>query len=414
MSLAEREEQELQQAVAMSLDQGIGQQETGVTTIANEPRFGKATRDYYDEGDWAMTLFDSSSREVVIGPEPEDRKKVDDEPAFIRPTNDNLYLGGFLTIVHEIPLAREALLLRNKVLFDYGHDAQWWNGLSINLPKIVTVHEGQDADNDWDDIIHETQRLMSFLDSTQRAFGSSDALAKLKNITSNSSDSEEIVTRFLETWHSAAMRADPENPLATIFMSHAYKGSPFDDGDEPISKELFTFEPVVEQEHGQTLYDVLDTAIWSDRPGEPLDDVWLEHVGEVLVMKLDSPIESQSVDVKAPAVFYPDRYLSTCRDLSRDLRSKRLDVQKEVQYLEQLRDRFTTVQGSVATLTAKEILENAAAAVPVVLSKNPADVTESTSPETTDEKAVRLAESLRTASAKIETNLKGESINSHV
>lgn len=388
----------------MSLDQDMGQQETGVTTVANEPRFGKATRDYYDEGDWAMTLFDSSSREVVIGPEPEDRKKVDDEPAFIRPTNDNLYLGGFLTIVHEIPLAREALLLRNKLLFDYGHDAQWWNGQPINLPKIVTVHEGQDADTDWDDIIHETQRLMSFLDSTQRAYGSSDALAKLKHIISTSSDSEEIVTRFLETWHSAAMRTDPDNPLAALFMSHAYKRSPFDDDEELVTKELFTFEPMVEQDHGQTLYDVLDTAIWSDGVGEPLDDVWLEHVGEILVMKLDSSIESQSVDVKAPAVFYPDRYLSTCRDLSAELRNKRLDVQKEIQGLEQLRNRFTTVQGSVATLTAKETLENAAAAVPVVLSKSLANVSESTSPET----AERLAESLRTASAKVEAKLKGE------
>lgn len=408
LSLAEREEQELQQAVAMSLDHGLGQQETGVTTTANEPRFGKATRDYYDEGDWAMTLFEPSSREVVISPDPEDRRKLNDEPAFICPTHDNLYLGGFLTIVHEIPLAREALLLRNKVLFDYGHDAQWWNGQAINLPKIVTVHEGQDAYNDWEDVIHETQRLMAFLDSTQRAFGSSDALSKLNPLISNSSDSEEIVTRFLETWHGAAMRADPENPLATIFMSHAYKQTPFDEGDEPISKELFTFEPVVEQDHGQTLYDVLDTAIWSDSPGEPLDDVWLEHVGEVLVMKLDSPVESKSVDVKAPAVFYPDRYLSACRDLAHDLRSKRLEVQKGVQDLERLMSRFTNVRTSMGTLTTREILEKAAAAVPLVLSRNPANGADSMSPEIANSKAGRLAENLKAVSAQVEAKLKGK------
>lgn len=406
LSLAQREEQELQQAVAMSLDQGLGQQETGVTTAASEPRFGKATRDYYDEGDWAMTLFNASSQEVVISPDPEDRKRLDDEPAFIRPNQDNLYLGGFLTIVHEIPLAREALLLRNRVLFDYGHDAQWWNGQAINLPKIVTVHEGQDADSDWEDIIHETQRLMAFLDSTQRAFGSSDALAKLKQITSTSSDSEEIVARFLETWHGAAMRADPENPLATVFMSHAYKQTPFDEGDEPISKELFAFEPAVEPDHGQTLYDVLDTAIWSDRPGEELDDVWLEHVGEVLVMKLDSTGESKSVDVKVPAVFYPDRYLSACRDLSRDLRSKRLEVQKEVQRLEQLMTRFTTPRSFAGKLTTTELLEKAAAAVPVVLSKN--RITKETiDPEADSERAERIAGKLRAVAARVEAKLKG-------
>lgn len=407
LSLAQREEQELQQAMAMSLDRGLGQQETGVTTAASEPRFGKATRDYYDEGDWAMTLFNSSSQEVVISPDPEDRKRLDDEPAFIRPTQDNLYLGGFLTIVHEIPLAREALLLRNRVLFDYGHDTQWWNGQAINLPKIVTVHEGQDEDGDWEDIIHETQRLMAFLDSTQRAFGSSEALANLKQIRSTSSDSEEIVARFLETWHGAAMRADPENPLATIFMSQAYKQTPFDEGDEPISKELFAFEPSVEQDHGQTLYDVLDTAIWSDRPGEELDDVWLEHVGEVLVMKLDSMGESKSVDVKVPATFYPDRYLSSCRDLSRDLRNKRLDVQKDVQQLEQLMTRFTTPRSCAGKLSTTELLEKAAAAVPIVLSKSRVNEKDSINSEVASDRAELVAEKLRAISVKVEAKLKG-------
>ncbi|KAJ5948888.1 hypothetical protein N7454_002195 [Penicillium verhagenii] len=343
-SLADREQQELQQAVAMSLNQGMGTQETGVTAAASNspPHFGKATRDHYDQGAWAMTLFNESSQEVINGPDPEDRKKVADQPAFIRPTQSNLYLGGFLTILHEIPQAREALLLRNKLLFDYGQDAHWWNGQPINLPKIVTVHEGTE-DSDLEDTIHETQRLMAFLDSTERAFGSSDALAGLKQMNWYSSDSEEIVARFLETWHSAAIRADPNNPLVTSFMSHAYKRSPFDDGDEPISKELFVFEPVVEQEHGQTLYDVLDTAIWSDKPGEDLDDVWLEHVGDILVMKLDSFEHAKSVDVTVPAVFYPDRYLSTCQDLTRELRTQRLQAQEVVSKIEERIKHYTTL-----------------------------------------------------------------------
>ncbi|KAJ5176690.1 uncharacterized protein N7482_002567 [Penicillium canariense] len=387
MSLAEREEQELQQAVAMSLNQGMGQQESGVTTAGNqEPHFGKATRDHYDEGAWAMTLFNATSQEVVISPDPEDRRRVDGEPAFIRPTNDNLYLGGFLTILHEIPLAREALLLRNRMLYDYGQEPQWWNGQPISLPKIVTVHDQQNGDNDWDDVLYETQRLMAFLDSTQRAFGSSDALAKLKDITSFSSDSEEVVTRFLETWQAAAVRADPDNPLTTAFMSHAYKRSPFDEGDDPISKELFIFEPVVEQEHGQTLYDLLDTAIWSDRPGEELDDVWLEHVGEVVIMKLDSYNNGKSVNVKAPSVFYPDRYLSSCRELARELRTKRLRVQEEIQEL--------------------DTLMNPAAATTVALSKKPVEGADSPNSEMATNKADGIAKELMAVSARIEAKLK--------
>ena len=372
LSLAEREEQELQRAVAMSLNQDMGQQESGVTTAntaatTGQTQFTKATRDHYDEGDWAMTLFNTSSQEVVISPDPEDRKKANDEPAFIRPTQDNLYLGGFLTILHEIPLAREALLLRTKLLHDYGNDLQWWNGQPINLPKIVTVNESKGQDDDWEDVIHETQRLMAFLDSTDRAFGSCDALANLKAVTATASDSEEVVARFLETWHGAAIRADPENPLATTFMSHAYKRSPFDEGDEPISRELFTFEPMVEQNPDQNLYDVLDSAIWSDKPGENLDDVWLEHVGEVLVIKLDSFDTTSSVDVKIPPVFYPDRYMSSCREISRQFRSERLRVQEQLVKIENLIKQHTMPTTPRGNLTKSEIVEKGIESVPVAL-----------------------------------------------
>lgn len=398
----------MQQAVAMSLNQDIGKQESGVTTAdTQQPHFGKATREHYDEQDWGMTLFNETFQEVVLSPDPEDRRRVEGEPAFIRPTNDNLYLGGFLTILHEIPLAREALLLRNKMLFDYGQEPQWWSGQPINLPKIVTVHDQQNGDNDWEDVIYESQRLMAFLDSTQRAFGSSDALANLKDITSFSSDSEEVVTRFLETWHAAAIRAAPDSRLTTAFMSHAYKRSPFDEGDDTISKELFVFEPVVEQEHGQSLYDLLDTAIWSDRPGEELDDVWLEHVGEVITMKLDSYNNGKSVNVKVPAVFYPDRYMSSCRELARELRTKRLRVQEEIQELEALMTRYTTPQNVKGNLTIKELLGKAAAAATVALSKNPANGTDLIETETSPEKADRIAKELLAISDKIDSKLKG-------
>lgn len=412
LSLAEREEQELQRAVAMSLNQNVGKQESGVTSTeaASQAQFSKATRDYYDEGAWAMTLFNETSQEVILSPDPEDRKRVADEPAFIRPTTDNLYLGGFLTILHQIPLAREALLLRSKLLFDYGHDAQWWNGQTINLPKIVTVNETTE-DTEWEDVLHETQRIVAFLDSTQRAFGSSDALAGLRQMHDVSSDSEEIVSRFLEAWHASAIRADPDNPLATAFLSHAYKKPPYseEEGDEPVSRELFVFEPVVEQAHGQNLYDVLDSAIWSDFPGEALDDVWLEHVGEILVMKLDSAEWAKAVDVKIPATFYPDRYLSGYQGVSRDMRTKRLQVQQSVMKFEELINRYTYAPDAPKGVTRKELLEKTADAVPIALKT----ALQGNSPDMTideaKEKAERMPNQLRAVAAKIEKKLQGKS-----
>ncbi|RHZ63892.1 uncharacterized protein CDV56_105571 [Aspergillus thermomutatus] len=403
MTLAEQEERELQQAVAMSLNQNLGHQETGIT---NQSNFSKATRDHYDEGAWAMTLFNSSAQEIIISPDPADRRRAADEPAFLRPSQDNLYLGGLLTILHSIPLAREALLLRNKVLPKYGHDPQWWNGQPINLPKIVAMQDAQDGDTDWDDILYETQRLVAFLDATNRAFGSADALSSLKSMASY--DAEGGISQFLEKWQESAVRADPGNQLATVFSSDAYK-RPLSLYDTPIQKEFFILDPFVEPDHGQTLYDVLDRTIWSDRPGEELDDVWLEHVAEVLMIKLDSSDSAKSVDVKIPAVFYPDRYLATCKDLARDFRARRLQVYEEISKLETLMNRFS-VSKSVfhRGLGSREILEKAAVAASLTLPKSLANgVSDLTlTPEAANAEAQRLAGELRDLSSKIEDKLK--------
>ncbi|KAL4903931.1 hypothetical protein BDW74DRAFT_155659 [Aspergillus multicolor] len=404
LSLAEQEERQLQQAVAMSLNQNLGQQETGVTTT--NQNFGRATRDHYEQDDWAMTLFNSSAREIVISPDPVDRKKQPTEPAFIRPTRDSLYLSGLLTILHSIPLAREALLLRNKALSDYGKNAQWWDGQPIYLPKIVTIQEAQDGDTDWDDILYECQRLVAFLDSTNRAFGSIDALAGLKQLETYGSD--RIIGTFLESWQGSAVAADPGNPLTTVFSSMAYKRPPKSNDssdtvqdtlidDDPTEQEFFTLEPYVRSVHGQTLYDVLDDMIWSDTPGADLDDVWLEHVADILTIQLDSAETAKAVDVKIPATFYPDRYLASCREIAREYRLQRLQISEDVARLQGLMDRISN-PGSAKGGTSREVLEKAAdAAVSLAPSTEPTKETTSIQ---------QLAAQLKAVSRKIEDKLR--------
>ncbi|KAL4916849.1 hypothetical protein BDW62DRAFT_185422 [Aspergillus aurantiobrunneus] len=417
LTLAEQEERQLQQAVAMSLNQNLGQQETGVTST--NQKFGRATRDHYDESDWGMTLFNSSAREIIISPDPVDRKKEADEPAFIRPSQDSLHLSGLLTILHSIPLAREALLLRNRVISNYGQDAQWWNGQPINLPKIVTIDEAQGGDTEWDDILYESQRIVAFLDSTTRAFGSADALAGLRSMATY--DSESGVTKFLETWQESAVRADKGNPLTTIFSSTAYKRPPREDSpaaeaavtvehnmqideyDTPIDKEFFTLDPYVEPIHGQTIYDVLDSAMWSDSPGEKLDDVWLEHVADVLVIRLDRfDASSNGVDVKVPAVFYPDRYLASCRDIAREYRVQRLQIREDVHRLQNLMDFFSTSRGSARGIPSREVLEKAADAAATLAPQSSAESTTTDSTTSVEQLALQL----KAISRKIEDKLK--------
>lgn len=402
LTLAEREEKELQRAVAMSLGSDMGKQETGVTS-SNQQQLSKATRDHYEANAWAMTLF--NTEEVMASPDPEDRKRAEGEPAFIRPNAEEVYLGGFLTILHNIPRAREALLLRNRLLFDYGHEPQWWNGQAINLPKIVTVNDGTEIDNDWDDVIYESQRLMSFMDATNRAFGSSESLAKIKSMSPMATDSEDAVTRFMEAWNGAAIQADPENPLTTMFTSHAYKKELFGEFDEPERKELFTFEPNVEREHGQTLYEVLDSALWSDSPGEELDETWLEYVADVLVFKLDAHQKPNPVDVEVPLVFYPDRYLSSCQHIAREFRLKRMEIQGEIQKLERLMKGYTFPEGSTSRFSAKEILEKAAVSLSTPA---PEPLSDSTVSDAASAETTRVTEELKAIANKIDVRLKGE------
>ncbi|KAL3476838.1 hypothetical protein BJX99DRAFT_134634 [Aspergillus californicus] len=403
LSLAEQEERQLQQAVAMSLNPNLGQQESGVT--GPDQKFGRATRDYYDEGSWAMTLFDSNAREIITSPDPVDRKRQAPEPRFIRPSQDCVHLSGLLTILHSIPLAREALLLRNKVLSDYGYDAQWWNGQPISLPKIVTIHEAQDGDTDWDDILYETQRIIAFLDSSNRAFGSADVLAGLNWMTSYgmSGDSNSDLGKFLESWQESAVRADPGNQLTTVFSSTAYK-RPLEPFGTPFEKEFFNLSAWVEPFHGQTLYDVLDATMWPDTPGEDLDDVWLEHVADILTIKLDSVDGSaKAIDVKIPAVFYPDRYMASCRDVSREYRIQRLQVHEDIVKLQNLMDRYSAPKGSVKGITPREILERAANAA-AMLGPQPALGEEMTT-EDSMANVQKLALQLNAISQKIEGKL---------
>ncbi|KAL4800215.1 hypothetical protein BDV19DRAFT_172814 [Aspergillus venezuelensis] len=399
LTLAEQEEQQLQQAVAMSLNPNLGQQETGITNSTQ--KFGPATRDNYDQGDWAMTLFNSSAREIVISPDPIDRKKQAEEPPFIRPSQDSLHLHGLLTILHSIPLAREALLLRNNVLSNYGKDAQWWNGQPINLPKVVTIDQAQYDDTDWDDILYESQRIIAFLDSTNRAFGSADALAGLRSMSTYSS--ENSVCKFLESWQEAAVRADSGNPLTTVFSSMAYKQPPqldenmaVDEFESPIDKEFFTLEPTVEPVHGQTLYDVLDGTMWADSLGEELDDVWLEHVADILTIQLDAAHTANAVDVKVPATFYPDRYLASCRDIAREYRLQRLEIREDVLKLQNLMDRIS-VPKATPGIPSRIVLEKAADAAVALASE----------PESTESNSARqIASQLHEISRKIEDKLK--------
>ena len=266
------------------------------------------------------------------------------------------------------------------------------------------MHDAHHGDTEWDDVLYEVQRLMAFLDSTDRAFGSPDALAGLKGMPSY--ESEASIGKSLQAWQEAAVRADPENQLAAVFTSTAYKQNPTDlEYEAPIHSDFSTLEVSVEPDHGQTLYDALDRTIWADQLGEELDDVWLEHIAEVFTIRLDSPDTSKSLDVKIPSTFYPDRYLASCREMSRDFRARRQEMRQDILKIENLANRFSVTKSLASKgLTSKQVLEKAT----VALSALPQNLSQSDNdPNQITAEAERVVNELRQVCSKLEDKLQG-------
>lgn len=406
----------MRQALAMSLNQELPGQETGVTQAANT-QLSRANKDFYDENEWGMTLFNETPEEAIISPDPEDRKRVNDEPAFIRPSERYQQLGSLITILHAVPIAREALLLRDGVRAGYGYDKQWWNGQPITIPETGQDDSNYGGNSNQDDLLCEAQRLMAFLNSSERAFGSADSLSSITWNRASTTNLERGPSEFLENWHLAALEATPNNQLATIFSSLAYKKSS-EEADEPIEKLFVVFDADV-LEGGLSLYEALDATLWPDVDGE-FDDVWLDRVGEVFTMKLTRSYSQNPVDVKIPAVWYPDRYLDSCKETALEFRKRKLETLKEISRLDSLRNRFTSSWAGLNTQVNQvnnlETLELAADCAEIAQKGNSASsITEGDNTSTVREDVVdngnSIAAALKKISKRIEAKLEGTSFD---
>ncbi len=359
----------MQMAINMSL---TPEQENGTITSTGQ-QFGPANRPYYDTNAWALTTTNTTTQEIVLPPEPEDRKRVDGEPAFLRPSEQTGYLSALLTIFHAIPLAREAFLFRSQTAEDYGQDAEWWNGTPISLARIVSMENGRwrPTGNDWESvwqnndegeesffpILRDLQRLMAFLDSTKRAYGSTDALATHDQIR-GMGDPDSTVAHFFESWHVTV-----EQPLQDIFATRATKRNQVSGDLEEESCLLLEVD--VKAEHGQTLYDVVDSVIWRDQPDQELDEVWFDNSANVFTMRLRLVGQSEKgVDVKIPATWYPDRYFKEHLNDARQVREGKLEVLKEIERIDEMMERHSKFHSDNGDgIIVKAILESATATI---------------------------------------------------
>ncbi|EQB45037.1 ubiquitin interaction domain-containing protein [Colletotrichum gloeosporioides Cg-14] len=321
---AAQEDEDLQAAIRNSaIESGLTPQEAGVTTTgANAAYFGPANRADYDSNSWAMvpTGVDSSESKSNDDSAPSLRKREQGAPAFLvqqpHSRTEQHRLGSILTILHEIPLVRNALLSAGEPAASYGHNSEWWKGQPIYKPHVLAAMErdelqwGDDAKPDFHEEIH---RLMAFLDQTERSYGSVEAMAYLVPASSYP-----LERQFFDSLHD---HTDPEVIKPLTHSAHTIYTMTLENYQEPSRFSYLSFELQKDQyEKTKTLYEALDWVVWNDActwteitPETKM--VYLDDIGEVMIMAIDGTEPPESMDI--PEVWYPERYLAGRKEEAR-------------------------------------------------------------------------------------------------
>ena len=348
---AEDEQMKRAMAISMGDNQLLLGQEMGVL---DQKSFGPATRDHYETEKWAMTVTGPQTQEILLNPEPVDRMRPKGAPAFLKPSPTGHRLPALLKILHAIPMAKEALLNRTCTIPDYGHEKDWWDGTAIKSLRIVNLDlEGSQVNSD--DIIHESQRLMAFLDATERAYGSSEVLAKSDFIRDPHNDK---IMDFYTGWHDATFHAAPDTPLLDIFASVGTKVS----RENPQSETFCCLTVRIDEEvsgKGLTLYEVLDHMLWSD--GRDDEEIFLEKVGDIFTLEVCNLItKNPGLGIEVPATWYADRYLPASIKQVRDMlvRKARFSAECNAREKAQVDMMYTSVPNG-ASIDAARLLSRA-------------------------------------------------------
>ena len=343
MDFGEPEDEELNRAMAISMNesQTLPGQETGTIDYGKQT-FGPATREHYDADNWAMVYPAAQTQEILLNPEPHDRKRQPNTPAFFKTPSTGHRLSALIKILHAIPIAREALLNRSQTLQDYGHEKDWWDGTPVKVLRIVNM----DADGrkiNEDDLIYEAQRLMAFLDKTDRAYGSTNVLAGVEGIGLQDKGKASI---FLSLWQAATARFG--SPLADIFESVGTKSNP--NAPENVHTEYVTYFNVrVDNEtsgKGMTLYEALDHMMWADAKED--DEIYFQKVGDVFMLEVDNQVENvPGLGIEVPPIWYADRYLPSHMQEAKDMLARKTAVTTQLQNEEKLQTRISKFQKPV-------------------------------------------------------------------
>ncbi|PHH83397.1 hypothetical protein CDD82_1331 [Ophiocordyceps australis] len=311
-----KEDADMERALRESAQEAgivLSQQETGVlSSTTATPHFGPANRADYDQGQWAMVPIEGPIKADVT---PHLRKREAKAPAFLvqgTSSGDTHSLGGILTIMHQIPLARNTLLSCGTPSESYGFNSEWWKGQEILAPSVLA--QLQSGQIEWENRHRESSkceeemhRLMAFLDQTERSYGTANVLADLIQLPI-----PEPEKRFFE--YIDSLDESLVQPLTQHVCLKPTSG--FEEQIESRFSLLEVSHQRTDYYHMDTLYDALDLVMWNDilQRGDVHDNpkmAMFTAMGDVLTLRICGNGPEDSIEL--PSEFYPERYLESRR-----------------------------------------------------------------------------------------------------
>lgn len=179
----------------------------------------------------------------------------------------------------------------------------WWRGNPTETGRIFDDSVAR-AEARGLEIIHETQRLMAFLDNTDRIYGSVNALLQTEAWTENQSaveDPDDDLLKFLVMWGFALQSHVPNVELNGLLRSTVNVAGTI--------QESFALDTTVTRDQSRpdfSLYDVLDDTLFSSAVGS----AHIRDASNVLIIRLTSSnTEASDLGCRVPATLYIDRYL---------------------------------------------------------------------------------------------------------
>lgn len=198
-----------------------------------------------------------------------------------------------------------------------------------------SVHKSGSAFED------EVHRLMAFLDSTERGYGSISVLADILA----DSDKQGMEKQFYEML--GKRYPDVAQPMMQVAGVSMFYG---DDEEEVASFGLLEIEHFQhEYSYIKTLYEALDHVMWSDTVG--LDKIhdgskmaFFKKMGDVLV--LDTTGDGPSDSFEIPLEFYPERYLMNRKDEARRIQHGWCQTKEQTKRILDKKEQLVSLAGT--------------------------------------------------------------------